>query len=108
MKPCCKPTERDDDRTHTIRYTQEYYDGEPGDPPVMEEHGTLTISCSHNDAIADAAVAASGVEAKHGIGMFEVRPGVWRAREYERGEGTKFEVRVYRGPGEEDYDAGRT
>lgn len=115
MKPCCTPSQRDDDRTHTIRYWQAYFDGEPGDPPVMEELGTyesrgiLGLACSHNDAIDTARLIAADWERRHGIAMAETRtPGKWRAHDYQQGEGTKFEVWIYRGPAEEDYDAART
>lgn len=110
---CCKPAERGEDRTHSICYSRQFFDGDPGDPPVLEESGSMLdvvgssvgLACSHDDAVSDLAIA---------IGHFDVavrwisRDGT-RARlsDYEQGYGDKIELWVERGPAEADYDAAR-
>ncbi len=73
MTACCKPNQREEDRTHTVHYWQEYFDGDPGDPPVIEDHGVFDIACTHEDAVSLASMRASACDgimrsSKTGVG----------------------------------------
>jgi len=81
---------------------------------VCEESGiydtpsVLGIAGSHDNAVDLAETCAQDVERRHGIGMFPVgHNGRWKARDYQAGEGTKFEIWVEHGPAEQDYDTAR-
>jgi hypothetical protein len=78
--------------------------GEPGAEPIWEDHGTLTIACTHNDAVSLAELYAPSL----GVVMKpRGQNGTWMGSEVLEGEGMKAEVWVDRGPAEEDYDKAR-
>lgn len=103
MTRCCKPSELDEDRTHSVHYHQTALrDGKV----VWEDSGTAEIACTHNDAISLAELVA-----KRFAGNPVMKPrgqnGTWMGSEIIEGDGQKVEVWICRGPAEEDYDAAR-
>lgn len=100
-RSCCKPDELDEDRTHSVRYYQEFLqDGQV----VTEDHGTGEIACTHNDAIA----LAETVAWRFGVGMKpRGRNGTWMGSEILEGDGERAHVWIDRGPGDIEYDEAR-
>jgi hypothetical protein len=98
---CCKPSERDDDRTHSVRYSQEYYE----DGEVKWSDGGAEVACSHNDAVDMAAAMVARFDNS-------MKPrgsnGTWIGSEIAEGDGERVTVWVSRGQGEEEYDAARS
>ena len=99
----CKPREYGEDRTHTVRYRQAFY--EEG-RVVSEDGGTLDISCTHNDAVAIADMMAGYTRWHTGLKP-RGRQGTWRGSDVFEGDGVTEDIFIYRGPAEEDYDSNR-
>lgn len=101
---CCPPSQKDEDRTHTVRYRQRFY--EEGQL-VNEDGGTLSIECTHNDA-----VITAGLYAQSDRWNSALKPrgknGTWMGSD-NSGDGDRIveEIYIWRGAGEIEYDENR-